>query len=627
MGASSSSHGNQGNQGDTPLKGVEVIKQFIRVLPASPGVYRMVGKAGQILYIGKARDLKKRVVSYTHLKKLPARLQRMVMATASMEVTTTRSEIEALLLEASLIKELQPQYNILLKDNKSYPYICLTASHPYPRIMKYRGNRSKQGEYFGPYVSAGAVNETIALLQRAFLLRPCSDTIFKNRSRPCLQYQIKRCSAPCVGYVSEEEYATLLSQAREYLKGKSSAIQAQLEQDMQAAANAEAFEEAARLRDRLQALNKVQQHSAGYQFALHNTDIVAVAMERNAACVSVASFRAGAPVGSRHYYPVHVEEKAPEEVLAAFIMQFYGQYSPPAEVLVNCRPVDNAIIQAALTEVAGKNIRVFLPERGRKLQAVGDAERNAREALKRHIAQKIGDAENFQRIAEIFGLEAEPNRIEIYDNSHISGAHAVGAMVVVTKEGFDKKSYRTFKIKRTDLTPGDDYAMMREVLFRRLRKLLDEEQSATQKPDLILIDGGAGQLSAVEEIFAQLGISDIGLVAIAKGADRNAGRERFFMPGEAPFQLPIGDSALHFLQRLRDEAHRFVIGTHRARRSKAIRETGLDKVPGIGAARKKALIRYFGSAKAVGSASVEQISQVEGISGKLAEQIHAYLHG
>ncbi len=618
--------------GDTPApapvrQGVAVIEACVKTLPGSPGVYRMLSASGDHLYVGKAKHLKKRVTAYTQPQKQSIRIQRMIAATASMEFTTTHTEAEALLLEANLIKKLKPRYNILLRDDKSFPYILITGDHDYPQVTKHRGARDRKGEYFGPFASGHAVNETLAVLHKAFLLRNCSDHIFALRTRPCLQYQIKRCTAPCVAKVTHRQYAEQVDMARQFLEGRSRAIQEDFAAKMQAASDSLDFEEAAGYRDRIRALTQIQAEQTVNVEGLDSADVFAFYRDGGASCVQVFFFRAGQNFGNRAYFPRHEKDEGTAEILSAFIAQFYTNKPVPREIIVSDQVEAQEVLEQALRDKAGYKVTIFEPQRGDKKQLIDMAQKNAREALARRMADAQVQEAMFEKLAEIFGLDAPPERIEVYDNSHIAGSHTLGAMIVATAEGLQKNAYRKFNAKG-NITPGDDYGMMRDMLTRRFQSLLkaEEEGTAAVWPDLLLIDGGQGQLTAAREALAELGIDDIAMVAIAKGPDRNAGRERFFMDGRAPFSLPEGDPALYFLQRLRDESHRFAITSHRARRSKAIGATPLDSLPGIGAKRKKALLLHFGSAKAVAEAGVADLQKVTGISKAVAERIYAYFH-
>lgn len=604
--------------------GLAALKQAIDSCDHQPGVYRMLDAKGNALYVGKAKSLKNRLTTYCNIGALPARLQRMVLATSRVELIMTRSEAEALLLESNLVKELNPRYNILLKDDKSFPYILFSGDHVYPRISKYRGARSQKGDYFGPFVSGLAVNEMMALLQRAFLLRPCADSVFKNRDRPCLQYQIKRCSAPCVNLISEENYAKLVKNAQQFLTGDADDIRQQMTAEMQQASEAMDFEKAASLRDRIRAINRIREQNALAMPHVGDADILALARDRDMACIQLFSYRGGRNFGSRSYFPTHTADSSDGEILETLIGRYYQAQPIPPTILISHPLASPEAVQDALCALAGRRIEVVVPQRGDKRQAMDIALMNAKQALARHITEQSASDELLERLAEVFGLESPPQRIEIYDNSHISGTSAIGAMVVTERGSFNKKAYRTFNIKQTALAPGDDYAMLREVLTRRLKRLLAEENAP--KPDLLLIDGGAGQLSAAQQVLEELGISNICIASIAKGVDRNAGREWLHIPGKPPFQLAVDDKLLHFLQRLRDEAHRFAIGTHRNKRSKNFLRSELDTIPGIGGRRKKALLLHFGSPRAVAGASAEEISQVEGISTKVAQQIYDHFH-
>ena len=606
--------------------GREIIKRYVAELSSSAGVYRMLDASGNALYVGKAKHLKNRVSNYVNVGALNTRLQRMVSLTASMEIITTRSEAEALLLEANLIKKHKPRYNILLRDDKSFPYILLTGDHAFPRITKHRGAKSGKGKYFGPFVSAHAVNETITLLQKAFLLRPCSDNIFKNRSRPCLQYQIKRCSAPCVNNISADDYATLVRQAEQFLKGKSRDVQDALAAEMQRLSDAMEFEKAGVIRDRIKALNQIQQGQAMIAQGIANADVIALARDADVACVQLFSFRSGRNYGNKSFFPQHTQGSSDSEIISTFIGQFYQTQPVPPLILTSTAVDEKELLEEALQLHCDCKVEITVPQKGDKRNVVDAAVTNAREALERHLAVHVSQREVIQKLREVMGMEEAPDRIEVYDNSHISGTNAIGAMIVAGRDGFQKTAYRTFNIKREDTVAGDDYAMMREVLTRRFKRLQEEDNDAN-RPDLVLIDGGAGHLKVAMQVFEELGIQGITLAAIAKGVDRNAGREWFHLPDKEPFQLSENDPVLHYLQRLRDEAHRFAIGTHRNKRSKSFTESPLDAIPAIGAARKKALLQHFGSARELSGASVDDIAKVAGISKTLAQQIYDYFHG
>ena len=608
-------------------QGKKIIKRYVDMMPGTPGVYRMLDGKGQALYVGKAKNLKNRVTSYLNVEALSLRMQQVIAQTAGMDITTTQSEAEALLLEANLVKKLSPRYNMLLKDDKSFPYILLSGDHDFPRISKHRGAKINKGKYFGPFTSAAAVDETITLLQKAFLLRPCSDNVFKNRTRPCLQYQIKRCSEPSVNKVTRGEYGSLVKQAEQFLSGKNAEIQEQLIGEMQELSLKMHYEKARVVRDRIKALAQVQQQGIA-STAVQDADIVALARRRQYCCIQLFSFRGGRNYGNRAWFPQHTEAMSDGEIISAFLGRFYQTQIPPGLILVSHLVEDAAVLEEALELRAEYKVEVLHPIRGSKRELVGQALKNAEEALARQLALQATQRDVLEGMQKLFGLEEVPERIEIYDNSHIGGTHATGAMVVAGPEGFVKSEYRRFDIKREDTAPGDDYAMLREVLARRFRRLEETEGMETYKiPGLVLIDGGAGQLSAAMKALEDAGTQGVTLVAIAKGPDRNAGREQFFLPGRAPFQLPENNAVLHYLQRLRDEAHRFAIGGHRNKRSKAMRVSELDSIPGVGPSRKKALLHYFGSARAVAAASVKDIQKVEGVSKTTAQIIYAHFHG
>ena len=608
--------------------GVAVIEAHLKTLPNAPGVYRMLGDDGAALYVGKARSLRKRVSAYTQTGRHPTRLLRMIAETADMEFVVTHSEVEALLLEANLIKRLKPRYNVLLRDDKSFPHILVTGDHPFPRVTKYRGPTNRPGRYFGPFASAGAVNRTITALQRAFLLRNCSDSVFSQRSRPCLQYQIKRCTAPCVGYVTETAYAEQVEEAAAFLSGKSQDIQDRFAREMVSASEALAFETAARWRDRIRALAAVQSHQDINVDGIGDADAMAIHQAGGQSCVQVYFFRGGRNYGTRAYFPSHDKEAAVPDVLASFIAQFYDDKAPPRLVLLSEPAAEHELLAEALAVRADHAVRLAVPQRGDKRRLIDHALANAREALGRRLAERSAQGKLLADLGSLFDLDQTPERVEVYDNSHVGGTNAVGAMIVAGPDGFMKSAYRKFTIKGA-VAPGDDYAMMREVLTRRFARALkeDPDQDKGSWPDLVLIDGGQGQLGVAEEVFAELGVDDVPVVAIAKGPDRDAGRERLFVPGRLPFQLEPRNPVLYFLQRLRDEAHRFAIGSHRARRTKAMGATSIDDIPGIGPARKKALLLRFGSAKAVARASLADLQAVDGISVTVARAIHDHFHG
>ncbi len=611
-----------------PTAGPGVIRRYLAVLSDGPGVYRMLDAKGAALYVGKARSLRKRVAAYAKLSGHSNRIQRMIAATAAMEFISTQTETDALLLEANLITRLKPRYNVLLRDDKSFPHI-LIEDGPWPLMRKHRGARREKGRYFGPFASAGAVNRTLNQMQKAFLLRTCSDAVFQNRTRPCLLYQIKRCCAPCVGKVTPDDYAALVEDATRFLDGRSTRVQGELAARMAEASAAMEFERAVVYRDRIRAMAHVQGHQGINPRITAEADVVALHREGAQACVQVFFFRAHQNWGNRAYFPRISAEAEDGEILEAFLGQFYTERPPPRMVLLS-HPIENGpLLAEALGTVAGRRVVVAVPRRGEKRELVGHAAQNAREALGRKLAESASQARLLAGLAEAFGLDQPPRRIEVYDNSHIQGAHAVGAMIVAGPEGFEKSQYRKFNIKGADLTPGDDFGMMTEMLTRRFQRLVkaDPDRESAAWPDLVLIDGGAGQVGAVTAVLAELGIEDIALFGVAKGVDRDAGKEEFHAPGRRPFALPFRSPSLYFVQRLRDEAHRFAIGAHRAKRARAIGATPLDEVPGIGPARKRALLAHFGSAKAVSRAGLTDLKLVGGISAAMAETIHAFFHG
>jgi excinuclease ABC subunit C len=610
------------------MTGVAIIEAALETMSASPGVYRMLDAKGDALYVGKARSLKKRVTSYTQIGRLPERLRRMVSETVSMETVTTHTEAEALLLEANLIKRLKPRFNIVLRDDKSYPWLMLTEDHPYPQIVKHRGAQVRKGSYWGPFASAWAVNQTVTAMQRVFLLRSCADTVFSTRSRPCLLYQIKRCSAPCVDRIAADDYAKLVAQAKAFLEGKAGTVQKELAAEMEQAAEALEFERAAAVRDRLRGLTFVQGSSVINPASLGDADVIAAWQIAGQTCVQVFFVRGGRNNGNRAFFPTHTKAEEAPEVLSAFIGQFYDDKPPPPLLLVNQELPEHSLIAEALSLKAGRKVEISLPQRGEKRAVVLHAETNAREALERKLAETAGQAKLLQGVADLFKLPATPERIEVYDNSHIMGTNPYGVMIVAGPEGFAKSAYRKFGI-RGPISPGDDFGMMREVLQRRFSRALKEQvegEPPVDWPDLLLIDGGAGQLSAVRDILADVGVFDVKVVAIAKGPDRNAGREWLHMDGMEPFQLPPQDPVLYFLQRLRDEAHRFAITTHRAGRSKAITQSELDEIEGIGPSRKRALLNHFGSARGVKMAGLTDLEAAPGISREIAGRVYAHFH-
>ena len=612
-------------------RGRSYLLSQIKTLPLKPGVYRMFNEAGESLYVGKAKQLARRVTSYTQLNRLSNRLIQMVSETVSLEITVTSTEVEALLLESNLIKKLKPRYNILLKDDKSFPHILLTSAHSYAQLAKHRGARTKKGAYFGPFASASAVNRTITTLSRAFMLRTCSDSYFSARSRPCLQYQIKRCTAPCVGYVSEADYRHQVDNAALFLSGQSDEVQREYAEMMQQASDELDFETAALWRNRIRALTAIQANQDINMQGLSDADIIALATVAGQTCVQVFFIRAGTNYGNTSFFPRHEASASAEEIISAFLGQFYAERHAPKLLLLSHLPEQAVLIADALAISAGHKIELSTPRRGARKQLMDMAERNALEALSRKLAESASQNRLMDALAEAFGLDETPSRIEIYDNSHIQGAHAVGGMVVADRQGFVKSAYRKFNMKDEGphaVSQGDDFAMMRQMLYRRFERALkeDPERQLESWPDLLLIDGGKGQLSAAMEVMSQLGVDDIQLVAISKGPDRNAGREQFHMQDKDSFTLPPDSAAMHFLQRLRDEAHRFAIGSHRARRTKQAFTNPLDTIPGIGAKRKKALLAHFGSAKAVSTAGIRDLQAVEGISATTAQQIYHWFH-
>ena len=609
------------------MQGVQVIETALATLPLVPGVYRMLDAKGDALYVGKARSLRRRVATYTQLTRLPERLRRMVFETRSLEVVTTASEAEALLLEANLIKRLRPRFNIVLRDDKSYPWLVLTEDHPYPQIAKHRGERRKGASYWGPFASAWAVNQTLTALQRVFLLRSCRDTVFDSRTRPCLLFQIKRCAAPCVQRIDEAGYAELVREAKEYLSGGVPSIQKRLAAEMEQAAERLEFERAASLRDRIRGLTHVQGRDRINIDGLGDADIVALHQMAGQSCVQVFFFRGGRNNGNRPYFLSHAKaEQPPEEVLGAFLAQLYDDLPPPPLVLVSHEPRDAALLADALAIKAGRKVEIHRPQRGDKRAAVDHAATNAREAIERRMAEGAAQGELLAGVAKLFDLPDTPERIEVYDNSHIMGTNAYGVMVVAGPGGFLKQHYRKYGIR--EAKPGDDFAMMREVFERRFGRALKEDPGRDQEnwPDLVLIDGGAGQLSAAREILNEMGLHDIPLVGIAKGPDRDAGREWFHQTGKDPFQLPPRDPVLYYLQRLRDEAHRFAIAAHRTGRSKALTRSELDDIPGVGTALKRKLLNHFGSARGVRNAALEDLEKTPGVGPAVARKIYQHFH-
>jgi len=612
--------------------GAAVVQAYLKTLPIAPGVYRMLNQRGDVLYVGKAHQLRKRVATYARPAKLPIRLQRMVAETVTMEFVTTHTEVEALLLESNLIKKLRPRYNVLLRDDKTFPHILITDDHDFAQLVKHRGARKQEGRYFGPFASAGAVNRTIAALQRAFLLRNCSDNIFRSRTRPCLQFHIKRCSAPCVGRISEEDYAALVAEAYEFLTGHSGKVQARLAERMEVASESLEFEVAAKVRDRIRALTQVQAHQDINIPGIEDADVIALYQEGGQSCVQVFFFRGGRNYGNRAYFPSHDRDLEPHDVLSAFVGQFYDNKPPPKAVLLSHELPERELIAEALTTRAATKVQLLTPQRGTKRKPVEHALSNAREALGRRLAESTTHRKALEALAARLDLDTPPARIEVYDNSHIQGTNAIGGMIVSGPDGLMKNAYRKFNIKTVggdnESEAGDDYAMMREVLTRRFTRALkeDPDRSEGNWPDLVIVDGGRGQLGIASEVFAELGIDDVNLLGVAKGPDRNAGREHFYQPGGAGFTLAPRDPLLYFIQRLRDEAHRFAITTHRAKRSREISASPLDKVEGIGAKRKKALLLHFGSARNVARAGLADLEAVNGISKAVAEKIYGHFH-
>lgn len=602
-------------------QGIDLIRDEVSRLNDSSGVYRMLNDKGVVLYVGKAKSLKKRVANYTQVTRLPHRLQRMVSETRKMEFILTRTEVEALLLEANLIKTLDPLYNVLLKDDKSYPYIHLSDTLGFPKVLRFRGKPDKDGDYFGPFASGYAVYETLEIIQRVFQLRNCKDTDFTTRKTPCLQYHIKRCTAPCVGRVTEEQYAQQVSDTKDFLTGKSREVQEKIQIKMVEASESKAYEQAAFYRDRIKILTSIQSRQGIDGFAIGDADMVAMATDKRQVCIQIFFFRNGQSYGNRAFFPVHTDDISDDDIMANFIAQFYtGKHIPP-EILVNLLPRENNLLEEALAQLADRKVSLIVPQRGKRKDIMDMVVGNAREALQRHLLQKQNDDLALEKIAEIFEMDRPPERIEIYDNSHTGGTNMVGGMVVAGRDGFIKKAYRKFNIR--EASAADDYGMMREVMRRRFGKIEHEDNF----PDLLLIDGGQGQLTVVKQELDALGLFDkLTVVGISKGEDRNAGREKFHMAGRDIFQLPLNDPTLQYLQRLRDEAHRFAIGSHRIIRNKSIEISVLDDISGIGPSRKKALIHHFGSAKAVQDATIEDISKVRGISREMAKKIYGFFH-
>jgi len=625
----------------TLAAGRAAIARSAKLAPSASGVYRMIDAQGDVLYVGKAKNIRKRVTAYARPTGHDSRISRMIAATVSLEFVSTKTETEALLLEANLIKRLRPRFNVLLRDDKSFPYILITSDHWAPQILKHRGARARPGHYYGPFASAGAVNRTINSLERAFLLRSCSDSYFEARTRPCLLFQIKRCSAPCTREIDFAGYSELVKEANEFLSGRSQSVQKEMAREMDKASAALDYERAAIYRDRLSALSAIQSHQGINPRSTDEADVFAVHQAGGYSCVEVFFFRTGQNWGNRAYFPKADRSIGPAEVLGAFLAQFYDDKPPPRLILVSHDFGERALLSEALTAKSGRKVEVSAPQRGERKELVQHALANAREALARKLADTSSQQKLLGALKETFSLPHPPGRIEVYDNSHIGGTNAVGAMIVAGPEGFRKNQYRKFNIRSSDLTPGDDYGMMREVLERRFKRLLEETPRTVANnmrdlitggaedqpwPDLLLIDGGQGQLNAAQETLTALGVVDVPVVAIAKGPDRDAGRETFFMAGRAPFKLPPRDPLLYFIERLRDEAHRFAVGSHRTRRKKDIREAGLQEIPGVGPTRKRALLRHFGTVKAIERASLPDLAQVPGISAETARKIYEFFH-
>jgi len=630
-----------GAVGEGPLAtGHEAIERAVRLAPTSPGVYRMLNANADVLYVGKAKNVKKRLSSYARQSApLPARILRMIAATVTVEIVSTNTETEALLLEANLIKQLRPRFNVQLRDDKSFPYILITGDHWAPQILKHRGAQTRPGRYFGPFASAGAVNRTITALQRAFLIRSCTDSFFESRTRPCLLYQIRRCAGPCTREIDFGGYSTLVREASDFLSGKSHAVKQELAGEMEKAASELEFERAALYRDRLAALSAIQSQQGINPRTVEEADVFAIHQEGGFSCVEVFFFRTGQNWGNRAYFPRAEKSFTPEEVLGSFLAQFYDDKPPPRNILLSHEIEECELLANALSIKAGHKVEITAPKRGEKKELVTHALTNAREALGRKLADTATQSRLLEAMAATLNLPHAPKRIEVYDNSHIQGTNAVGAMIVAGPDGFVKNQYRKFNIKSEGLTPGDDYAMMREVLERRFKRLINPPEDGAAKendkakdddfpqwPDLVIIDGGRGQLNAVREIFANLGLTQVSLMSVAKGPDRDAGRETLFMPEREAIKLEPRDPVLYFIQRLRDEAHRFVIGSHRKLRKKDIREAGLQEIPGIGPSRKRALLHHFGTLKEIERASIADLGKVPGVSAESARRIFEYFH-
>ena len=609
-------------------KGAEVIHAYLKTLDTSPGVYRMLNEASEVLYVGKARNLRARVSNYARMTGHTARIARMISETASMMFLTTKTETEALLLEQNLIKQLKPRYNVLLRDDKSFPNILISSEHDFPQIKKHRGKRSEKGNYFGPFASAGAVTRTLNQLQRVFLLRTCSDAMFHSRTRPCLLYQIKRCAGPCVGRISDPDYARLVADAMRFLQGKSTSVQVDLARAMGEASQALEFERAAALRDRIKALTQVQSAQTINPAGVEEADVIALHLENGQACVQVFFIRAHQSWGNRDFYPKTGAGAEEGEILEGFVAQFYDSKEPPRLLIMSHQVENEDLVTSLLSQRLGRKVEIITPKRGEKADLVENAARNARESLARKMSESATQNALLQNLAEAFDLDGPPARIEVYDNSHISGTNAVGGMIVAGAEGFLKSQYRKFNIKSDAGANSDDFGMMKEVLSRRFDRLLKEDpkRKSDMWPDLLLIDGGVGQVSVVAQIMAEMGVDDIAMIGVAKGVDRNAGKEEFHRPGKSPMALRMNDPVLYFVQRLRDEAHRWAIGAHRAKRAKGVSATPLDDISGIGASRKRALLAHFGSSKDVSRAGLSDLQAVAGISAAMAQKIHDYFN-
>ena len=613
---------------DLPKSGQDVIASYVRTLDGSPGVYRMLDAQSRVLYVGKAKNLKNRVSNYARGNAHAPHIFRVIAETASMMFLTTRTETEALLLEQNLIKQLKPKYNVLLRDDKSFPYIFISSEHDFPKLEKHRRAKTRKGRYYGPFASAGAVNRTLNTLQKVFLLRTCSDREVEAGDRPCLNYHMKRCAGPCGSKISKEDYALRVQEADDFLQGKTNKVQATLAAQMEEASAAMEFERAASLRDRIRALTQVQSAQGINPQGVKEADVIALHVEGGQACVQVFFIRANQNWGNRDYYPRVTGSNSEAEIMQAFLGQFYSDREPPRQVILSHDVEDRELVTAALSEKAGRKVEALIPQRGEKAELISGAARNARESLARKMSESATQMKLLKGIAEAFEMDVTPKRIEVYDNSHIQGTNAVGGMIVAGPDGFLKSQYRKFNIKGEELTPGDDFGMMKEVLSRRFKRLLkeDPDRETEMWPDLLLIDGGQGQVSAVHEIMTELGVADITMVGVAKGVDRDLGKEEFHRMGRSVKALRHNDPVLYFVQRMRDEAHRFAIGTHRAKRAKAMSKNPLDDIPGVGATRKRALLTHFGSAKAVSRANLADLKAVDGVSEGLAEKIYGFFH-